>query len=376
MACLLLIHLPFQFTHLLQLMQNVITMDTPLPSNWRSFISVRQHKRLLINFISVQFLLLANRFFPNGECLFITAGGFDDEFRDQARCAFNNSTAEYIGTSGDHEEADTRVWLHAISSSATHIIIYSPDTDIYIIGLPLIKTTNKVVFVQLKDTSYEKCFLHMNQFVFSLKTDICFQGIQNIEECIQLVYILSGCDYVSYFKGFGKRTFFDVFRKHAAFITGSSDIGCLFDINTERGLYSFYRLIAAVYFSKHCSAFQPIASPKALLDSLHFEDNHIKHTALISEIREKLWGRTQSEIEIIQNAEALKLHGMRCCWVYTFWSQAYTNILVSSFRTSNTGMGMVYMRSEYINGGLFKLQRHHRTKLYHKYILCAFTQQV
>ena len=176
---------------------------------------------------------------------------------------------------------------------------------------------------------------------------------------------------MSYFNGFGKKTLWR-FQKTCCF----HYIECLGDIKTERGLYSFYRLIAAVYFSKHCSAFQPIASPKALLDSLHFEDNHIKHTALISEIREKLWGRTQSEIEIIQNAEALKLHGMRCCWVYTFWSQAYTNILVSSFRTSNTGMGMVYMRSEYINGGFCKLQRHHHTKLYHKYILCAFTQQV
>jgi hypothetical protein len=89
----------------------------------------------LINFY---FSSIFNRFFPNGECIFITAGGFDDEFRDQARCAFNNVTAEYIAASGDHEEADTRAWLHAILSSATHIIIYSPDTDVYIIGLPLI----------------------------------------------------------------------------------------------------------------------------------------------------------------------------------------------------------------------------------------------
>jgi hypothetical protein len=179
---------------------------------------------------------------------------------------------------------------------------------------------------------------------------------------------------VSFFQRIWQKYFFDVFKKHAAFITASSDIGCLFDIKTERGLYSFYRLIAAVYFSKHCSAFQPITSPKALLDSLHFEDNHIKHIALISEIIEKLWERTHSEIEIIPNTEALKLHWMRCCWVYTFWSQAYTNIL-DSFRTSNTGMGMAFMRSGYINGGFCKLQRHHRTKLYHKYTLCALTQQ-
>jgi hypothetical protein len=56
-------------------------------------------------------------------------------------------------------------------------------------------------------------------------------------------------------------------------------------------------------------------------------NNHTKHTALISEIREKLWERIQSEIDIIPNAEALKLHWMRCCWVYTFWSQAYANVL-------------------------------------------------
>lgn len=47
----------------------------------------------------------------------------------------------------------------------------------------------------------------MNKFVLSLRNDICFQGIVNIEKCIQLVYILSGCDYISYFKGFGKKTF-------------------------------------------------------------------------------------------------------------------------------------------------------------------------
>lgn len=40
-----------------------------------------------------------------------------------------------------------------------------------------------------------------------------------------------------------------------------------------------------------------------------------------------MWERIQSEIEIIPNAEALKLHWMRCCWVYTFWSQAYANVL-------------------------------------------------
>ena len=53
----------------------------------------------------------------------------------------------------------------------------------------------------------------MNQFASDLRNDICLQEVENIEECIQILYIISGCDYISYFKGFGKKTFFDVFRK-------------------------------------------------------------------------------------------------------------------------------------------------------------------
>lgn len=120
-----------------------ITKDCPLPTNWRNFISVRKHKRLLINFISEYFLCMANTFFSNSECILITAGGFDNKYKDQAR---SSSSVEYVAASGDHEEADTRVWLHAAASSAETIIIYSPDTDIYFIGLPLIKNLKKINF--------------------------------------------------------------------------------------------------------------------------------------------------------------------------------------------------------------------------------------
>ena len=46
---------------------------------------------------------------------FVTA---DDKFKDEARCTFGNSSAEYIVVAGDHAEADTRMWLHAVTSTA------------------------------------------------------------------------------------------------------------------------------------------------------------------------------------------------------------------------------------------------------------------
>ncbi|CAC5383313.1 unnamed protein product [Mytilus coruscus] len=143
--------------------------------------------------------VLANEKFSNSDFLLVTAGGFDNEFKDKGLCSKHGSITEYFDAAGDHEEADTRVWLYAVTSSAINIIIYSPDTDVYFIGLPLLKNINKSSYVQLKDTPYEKSFIDMNALVRSLKNDVCFQGIENIEECIQIVYIFSGCDYTSFF---------------------------------------------------------------------------------------------------------------------------------------------------------------------------------
>ena len=47
------------------------------------------------------------------------------------------------------KEADNRIWRHAVQSQATRILIYSPDTDTYNIGLSLIKDTTKEYILQI-----------------------------------------------------------------------------------------------------------------------------------------------------------------------------------------------------------------------------------
>ena len=305
-----------------------ISDDTVLPSNWRTFLSVRQQKRLLVNFLSHSFLTLSAEKITDSKFLFVTAGGFDGELTDKSLVSQNGSISQHLLTEGNHEEADTRVWLHANASAVNIVVIYSPDTDIYFIGLPILKDIDKTIYVQLKDSPYEKIYLNMNKLVPSLNNDICFQGISDIEKCVQILFIFSGCDYISYFKGYGKKSFFDVFRKCAVFISGSPEDGCLFDLNSQKGLYSFYRLISAVYFFKHSSAFLPNTSPKALFDTLQVENVHDKHLNFISEIRDKMWERILHETEMMPNPDALKLHWLRSCWVFKLWSQATRQFLV------------------------------------------------
>ena len=52
----------------------------------------------------------------------------------------------------DHEEADSRVWFHAVKCEHRNILIFSPDTDTVHIGLTLVDQRNhKEVAIQLSD---------------------------------------------------------------------------------------------------------------------------------------------------------------------------------------------------------------------------------
>jgi hypothetical protein len=310
-----------------------ITGESNLPGNWRSFLSNRENKRKLVNFLSHHFLHLALKKFPNNECHFITAGGFDDDHVDQvlgSYVAVEGGIITYPEMRANHEEGDSRVWLHASKSGASKVIIYSPDTDTLFIGLPQIKNLEgKTVYLHIMDTPYEKSFVNMSRLITDISNDMSLHGLKDIENCIQMLYICSGCDFVSFFHGCGKKTFFDCFRQNALFI--SQDL-----CNTNvQGLFAFYRLASCVYFSKHRAAFQPATSAKEVYDNIECDDNELRHLTLIQNIREKMWERVVSEDQMIPNADALKLHWQRCCWVFSYWKQTLKNIMTLSPLTEN-----------------------------------------
>ncbi|CAC5360341.1 unnamed protein product [Mytilus coruscus] len=111
-----------------------------LPNNWRNFINVRDHKRKLVNYLSYQFITLSLQRFQNHECV-VTTGGFDDVNVDKVLSSLggvDGSIVECCNLNSTYEEGDKRVWLHAIQSKSQRIIIYSPDTDTFFVGLPFI----------------------------------------------------------------------------------------------------------------------------------------------------------------------------------------------------------------------------------------------
>ena len=75
---------------------------------------------------------------------------------------------------------------------------------------------------------------------------------------VQSLFISTGCDFISYFKSFGKATILNNFFQYATFICGTNMEGSLEETHQhdrEIGFLAFIRLIGTCYFKKHLPAF-------------------------------------------------------------------------------------------------------------------------
>ena len=64
---------------------------------------------------------------------FLVAGGFEGE--NKGKGIWNKLQFRFDGKSSIYVQEDTRIWLHTIKAKETKLLIFSPDTDIYHIGV-------------------------------------------------------------------------------------------------------------------------------------------------------------------------------------------------------------------------------------------------
>lgn len=228
------------------------------------------------------------------------------------------------------EESDTRIWRHVLATSKQFILIMSPDTDVYHIGLT---QTEKNVIVQLNVYhSKQLSFLHLPRLKHALQNDPDLSTIPPdiLPKVIQTLYICTGCDYTSFFRGIGKITFSRYFYQYADFITSGkgNTQGTLADtgpanFQMELGYMSFVRLVGTVYFKKYSSGFDtsnPHTHFNMFLNPGITHRQH--HLNWLDCVREKVWERVQDESEVIPSNNALFRHWKRTCWVVDMWGQA------------------------------------------------------
>ena len=319
--------------------QTSVELDSQLPCKtlWTKFLANRPQKRKLVNLVCSYFLTLALKHLAPDQ-VFIVSGGFDGECSDKVYEVSEGHIHENPIYNANHEEGDTRVWLHISLSSCKLAVIYSIDRDVMHVGMPLAYSlTSKQIFVQLRAKVADDLYCNVSNLVYSFERDLSLRRIGSelyplLPRFMQVLFVCSGCDFVSGFMSHPKREFLAVFRRDCFFITGDRSRGLLSDTDEnsmEQGLLAFYRLIGCIYFRAHASAF-PHETPEEMFNSYSSDTSTLleTHLAFLSEIRTGHFHRVATEENWMPTPEALRFHWLRACFTIRVWCQTAVNYIV------------------------------------------------
>ena len=153
----------------------------------------------------------------------------------------------------------------------------------------------------------------------------------SVAPVMQVLFVCTGCDFVSFFNGLGKASFLNTLYDYCSFICSDSDQVPEILSNIDQDFLSFIRLVECTYFKKHKSAFLPTyPTPMTLFNSLanNSGNSPLQHSTWLEFLRERIWSKIKYEEEMIPSDDALERHWKRACWVINVWRQSMHNNII------------------------------------------------
>ena len=173
--------------------------DVPLPKQWPDYMASEENKAELSAFLSECVISDSTL-----DKIIVIAGGFDEPTMVKT----NSETLDTTALECTHEEADTRIIVHCIHSSAETVVVSARDTDVLLL---LLAHFNKMKCKQLwmKSGTFAKPqYIPVHKIWENIPLE------DNVIETILPFHAITGCDSVSYLSGHTKKTVWEVFEKH------------------------------------------------------------------------------------------------------------------------------------------------------------------
>ena len=195
------------------------------PVMWKSFLSHRENKIQLLSLLLQLWaenkyaacLFHRKLYVAVGETCFILTSN-DGQSVLQSECAELSST---------HEEADTRLLLHAAHAARDAppcIVVRSPDTDVAIISCFAQRDIAAPVYFRT-GTKHRTRFVDISAVTHGFSSDMC--------SALLGVHALTGCDSTSAFVGKGKAAAFQLLSKSPQIQQNLSSLGVTFTVSEE-----------------------------------------------------------------------------------------------------------------------------------------------
>lgn len=177
--------------------RNIENRYVPLPNKWTNYLALGENKAKLANFLSTQLLLQV----PENKMVVVAGGFLDITSVRSTDPQMDTTTLE-----ANHEEADTRIVLHCIHTSAQSVVVSARDTDVLLLLVAHFKEM-KCKYLWMKGgTNKAPKYIPIH--------DLC-QCIPAAQvQTLLAFHAITGCDSVSHIARHGKRSAFKVFEVH------------------------------------------------------------------------------------------------------------------------------------------------------------------
>ena len=290
--------------------------DVPLPKNWSNFMALPENKADLARFLSEQLITRA----PESKEI-VTAGGFRDVLEVRSSRA---TTDQLLCLSTNHEEADTRVALHAMNAFSDAVVVSARDTDVLII---LVSHFHRMQCKELwmkAGTSKKQKYIPVHEIARSLSTS-CLQALIPF-------HAITGCDTTSYISGNTKASAWKVFKEHHAMLKNLGE-----DHFNEENMKSAEKFIWYLYNASKASSvnearhilFFKKGKPEALpptSDALH---HHIKR----AHYQSMVWKKAHDAIQVLPSP---------CDWGWETTDAGVKPVLMTAEAIPPSSMEMIY----------------------------------
>lgn len=263
--------------------------NVPVPKNWRSFLSNLQNKNELVRYLCTTWESDLRSNLPNGMVWYVSASS--------VRRFTKDSYEECPGLKSNHDEADTRLVLHAADALQTHdlVVIRSIDTDVLVIAVHHFPT---IVNNETKDL-----IMHVgmgaNQRYISI-SELLSRMPSNVQSNILPLHALTGCDSTSSFFRVSKKRAVETLELNEFDLTplGPTDWGTL----TPKTYEECERFVAKLYGASF--------------------DN-------VTDARYRLLATKdiKSDAQLPPSKSALKYHILRSAYQVALWRLALTPII-------------------------------------------------
>lgn len=196
-----------------------------LPQQWKKFLSNRENKKSLIEFLDETWSNVSTSEL-RGVKVFLAHNKKCHSFSPGKEASDIVIRLEETKLCSSQEEADTRIYLHAsfAANTSTDVIIMSPDTDVFVIG------------VSLQNLIPAHLYFHTGRGT-NLRTIDIKMIKDNIGESVSQALIglhcFTGCDSVSSFYGKGKKKALSLLLRENEFCYAFSDLGNEFYVKPD-----------------------------------------------------------------------------------------------------------------------------------------------